>query len=38
VLLQAAAVAAEPNKPNFVLFFVDDMGIDQIQVPAAQRS
>ena len=30
-LLLSAAAAAE--KPNFVVLFVDDMGIDQIQVP-----
>jgi arylsulfatase A len=38
VLTTATTAVARPAKPNFVLFFVDDMGIDQVQVPAAQRS
>eukprot|EP01051_Picozoa_sp_SAG22_P017436 SAG22_NODE_2689_length_2310_cov_1.448666_2_plen_353_part_00 len=31
-----AAASAAP-KPNVVILFVDDMGIDQIEVPASQR-
>ena len=42
VLLSAHLLAASDTtaatKPNFVILFVDDMGIDQIQVPAAQRA
>jgi len=34
-LLLSAAAAAE--KPNFLVLFVDDMGIDQIEVPESQR-
>ena len=30
--------ASSSAKPNFVILFVDDMGIDQIQVPPAQRT
>jgi arylsulfatase A len=38
-LLAAAAAAPAPagTKPNFVVLFVDDMGIDQIEVPEKQR-
>ena len=38
MVLTTVTAVARPAKPNFVLFFVDDMGIDQVQVPAAQRS
>ena len=31
------ASAAAAKLPNFVILFVDDMGIDQIEVPEAQR-
>ena len=31
-------IAAAAPKPNFVILFVDDMGIDQIEVPTGQRS
>eukprot|EP00040_Diaphanoeca_grandis_P011335 m.58000 g.58000 ORF g.58000 m.58000 type:complete len:678 (-) comp22484_c0_seq1:71-2104(-) len=33
----AAFVSGTMALPNFVVLFVDDMGIDQIQVPASQR-
>eukprot|EP00729_Bicosta_minor_P021828 gene21828-24992_t len=36
-MLAGAAMAAAP-RPNFVILFVDDMGIDQIEVPPGQRS
>ena len=36
VLLLLSAAAAE-DKPNFIVLFVDDMGIDQIEVPDSQR-
>ena len=35
MLLGALAVAA---KPNFLILFVDDLGMNQIQVPASQRT
>ena len=38
LLLATTTAVAKPAKPNFIVFFVDDMGIDQVQVPAAQRS
>jgi arylsulfatase A len=31
-------VDAAEQKPNVIILFVDDMGIDQIEVPAAQRA
>ena len=34
--LLGVVMAATP-KPNFVILFVDDMGIDQIEVPENQR-
>ena len=38
LLLAVGAAAAPPTKkPNFLILFVDDMGIDQIEVPAKQR-
>lgn len=33
ILAASAALAAAASKPNFLVFFVDDMGIDQIAVP-----
>eukprot|EP01047_Picozoa_sp_COSAG01_P089997 COSAG01_NODE_21951_length_878_cov_0.989730_2_plen_183_part_00 len=36
-LATAAASPVQGNKPNFLILFVDDMGIDQIEVPATQR-
>ena len=37
-LLPPGRSAAPAGKPSFVVFLVDDMGIDQAVVPAAQRS
>jgi arylsulfatase A len=37
-LLLLALAQAATNPPNFVIFFVDDMGIDQIEVPESQRA
>ena len=36
-LLAGPVMAATLSKPNVVILFVDDMGIDQIEVPPAQR-
>ena len=34
----AAVAGTQADKPNFLVIFVDDMGLDQIEVPASQRA